>query len=254
MTSALRIEWIIRAGAAVATDRYIKSILKETQYKYYFKYSEPGYSLGEDEFIVLSNWNDKTEYIDGQRVVIDNTMSRVGDLLERCGGQLEWEDEWRVCNNCMGIFRTSPDNHGWSPSYHMYKDDYEEVCSECILEEACYFEEYLKEHEGNDRSCITFYADDKLEEFGYRRVNIDYESGFHHGQNDDPNKIGQSLWLEGLERYIFVLDGKNQFEIDFSVWVHEDELKERNITVEDVEAFLRHELDSLNDLEEEEAE
>ena len=76
--------------------------------------------------------------------------------------------------------------------------------------------------EGNCHRCVTLDFD--LAEHGYVLLEDGFENGFHPGQDADPKVIGNALENQGIGRFIFCLDSTGQFDISFSVWVHQDEL------------------------------
>jgi hypothetical protein len=72
------------------------------------------------------------------------------------------------------------------------------------------------------RDCLpSFISDELLEKEGYLKFNVDsFESGWHVGQTDDPQKIAKQLFnqLEGCESVVFKLDENSQFYSKFSVY------------------------------------
>jgi hypothetical protein len=176
----------------------------------YGEYAEPGYSA--DGPILTGNWNS----VEGD----NGLVKRVGNILEKIGCELEWEDEWSTCGDCGGLVRTEPTSYHWTPSY-AFVYECELLCLNCLKKDLV---PYLEEMEGNSSKAITFDVD--LSQYGYEQYNKErYESGWY-GQNDDPKAIAKMLRAKGITRFIFVIDGKGQFDINFSVWVHESELKE----------------------------
>jgi hypothetical protein len=199
-----------------------KSRVQEIQL--YSEYSEPGYDDPESGVIALGDWNNASiqrrkkhcsrtmEWVDA-----DNTMERLAKVLEHWGVELEWHDEWTSCQECGGLVRTSPGGYSWQPDYMIF-NDCELICHECIDPV-----DALTHLEGNERSCLTI-EKIKPEDHGYIKLNDDsYESGFHPGQNDSPEKIAKELRKKGCSRFLFSLDSNSQFTTQFSVWIHEDE-------------------------------
>jgi hypothetical protein len=76
--------------------------------------------------------------------------------------------------------------------------------------------------EGNPRRANTIDAIDPAEH-GYSLFQGEFESGFHRGQDADPTRIAAALRKRGIERFLFQIDDKGQFDTRFSVWVHDDE-------------------------------
>lgn len=196
---------------------------------HYEGYAEPGYP--EKELIATGNWNSRTER---RRVYdkpipdwltvknpdetykhTDNTMPRIGAILEKLGVELEWEDEWCACEECSKLFRTEPDSYSWTPSYWAH-DGIGLYCQACVQDDP---EDYLEHLEGNPRAANTLVD---LEVQGYRHVDEEYENGWY-GTEDDPKAIAEKLQKQGINRFIFEIDGVRQFDLSFSVWVHESE-------------------------------
>jgi hypothetical protein len=196
------------------------------------EYAEPGYDSPESGLIATGNWNSQTtrrkvydkpipdwltvKNPDETYEHIDNTMPRIGAILEKLGAVLEWEDEWEICEECHKLVRTQPDSYSWKRSYWL--DDCDLHCHECIRDDP---EEYLEHLEGNPKTANTLDLD--LEEHEYRKVDADFENGLCGGQCDDPKIIAEGLRKLGVERFIFEIDGVAQFGLSFSVWVHESE-------------------------------
>ncbi len=99
------------------------------------EYAEPGYD-DPKQGICLANWNAIDQYNreTKSREVIDDTPKRVGDLLERIGVDLQWEDEWSLCHCCSRAVRTQPDGWSWTPSYRIV-DECELLCLDCFKSE-----------------------------------------------------------------------------------------------------------------------
>lgn len=170
------------------------------------EYGEPGYS--NDGPILTGNWNE----VEGD----NGLVRRVGDILEKIGCTLEWEDEWSTCGDCGALVRTEPDSYSWTPSYAIL-NECELVCLDCLKYDMT---PYLEEMEGKSSKAVTFDVD--LADYGYIHLDEKYEAGWY-GTNDDPKAIAKKLRARGIERFIFAIDGKGQFNVEFSVWVHESE-------------------------------
>lgn len=182
-------------------------------------YAEPGYTDPESGVIMTGNWNNVTRYnaTTNTHDTKDSTPSRVHDLLEKAGAELEWGDEWEDCSECGKLVRTQADSHGWRPSY-WNDDNGETVCHECIKKDPDY---YLTSLEGNHRRATTIGLD--LKAHGYSHVSQQREAGLHPGQNGDPKLIANVLRTMGITRFIFSLDSVGQFDVSFSVWIHKSE-------------------------------
>jgi hypothetical protein len=178
-------------------------------------YAEPGYSIGPGKNCILfANWNPKS--FDRNAPKNERVMTRLAKVAERAGCEVEWSDEWSTCDECCGAIRLSPDCYTWKPSYEM-GDGYI-VCHECIDPA-----DYLERLEGDPRRACTLNIDPA--DHGYVVVKQRMESGFHPGQNADPNVVARDLKEKGVERFLFTIDATGQFDIEFSVWVHESEVE-----------------------------
>jgi len=183
------------------------------------EYAEPGYSNPESGIIAFGDWNSRGRWDREQSKYIstDFTMPRIAKIFQKLGIEIEWEDEWTRCCECDKAVRTQPDSYGWTRSY--WEDDYGPTCNECVQGNPEPFIEWLV---GNDSAANTLSID--LSQHGYVKLEGGFENGLHHGQNDDPCTIAKSLRKMGVERFIFEIDGVGQFDLNFSVWVHKEEM------------------------------
>lgn len=197
-------------------DRNLETLRSRfTDTNIYSEYAEPGYTAKGP--ILTGNWNE----VEGD----NGLMRRVGEILEKIGCELEWEDEWCDCHSCGKLVRSQPDCYHWTASYAIV-NDCELLCHECLKQDII---PYLEEMEGKTSNAITF--DVNLADHGYVRIDKTYESGWY-GTNDDPKAIGKALRSKGIGRFIFIVDGKGQFNMEFSVWVHGSQADMLNEEVE----------------------
>lgn len=205
------LEKIIDAAINSATTKAGKNEIENV--RFYNGYSEPGYSA---EIVAIGNWNKITEWNGTEHIELDNTMARLGDVLEKIGVEIEWEDEWSSCCECDKLVRTQADSHSWKPSYKL--DDYGFTCINCLLEDA---EAYLESLEDRPDAMNTF-SKIKPEDFGYVLYKGDLESGFYSGQTDSPYIIAKELRAKNIFKFIFNLDSVDQFDAKFSCWIKEE--------------------------------
>lgn len=140
-----------------------------------------------------------------------------GDLIERCGGEIDWCDQVGECDECNGALETEPSHYGWLPSYW---NDHEGtmICEWCLEADPTPYLEWL---EGNPKRALTLSID--LAEYGYKKLEQDFETGMHRGQDDSPELAAERLEALGCEKFIFEITDKGQFDVRWCVWIHEDE-------------------------------
>jgi len=189
-------------------------------------YAEPGYRDPECGIIATGNYNTinfkSEEFIDDR----DDTIKKLEKVLETYGVEMEWNDEWAPCDICEKLVRTSPSGYDWSPSYWLNQDEI--VCIECLKANVGgQTDEYIEWLAGDSTRAMTGSLKDvvKLADYGYVELQGEFQNGMHYGMDADPKKIGKKLEEMGVERFIFVIDEVSQFYMNFSVWVHEEEIK-----------------------------
>ncbi len=178
--------------------------------------AEPGYGDA-DTVWVLGDWNDRTDYSTGERVVTDNRFSRLFDALERIGVEAHWLDEWQQCSGCQSIVRSNADSYHWQPSYVWVSDEL--FCANCATGD--YLEESLAEFIGNPDKAITSWLSlSDLESAGFVRWNHPpYENGWHPGQDDNPRDIADRFESGNPDaEWLFYLDETSQFYMRFSLF------------------------------------
>lgn len=183
-------------------------------------YAEPGYSYA--EAVVLGDFNrygGKWDPEKRQRVGERDTARRVGDLLERAGVEIEWDDEWCECGSCGKLFRHSPDGYGWT--LYGWISDCECFCGDCVKEDPEEYLEWLAEDSGRANTIVS-----DLTEHGWAKLELEFERGLHEWQASDPAKIRQGLESLGFSRVIFEIDAVGQFDCRFSVYLDGDDMDE----------------------------
>lgn len=219
-----RVEAIIEAGRASAKTNQgrsqIDSITICTE-----GFSEPGYSDPKSGVIAFGNWNNVSRYDGHEFHEVDDSVGRVATLLEKLGVELDWSDEWCQCDGCQKAVRRQANSYRWRPSYASTDDGI--ICHECLKTDPT---EYLQSLEGASDRCVTIDLD--LESAGYKLLSDEFENGLYGGQSARPELIAQALNEQNVERFIFKLDSTGQFDMSFSVWVHESE----SVDMEEFEA------------------
>lgn len=164
-------------------------------------YGEPGYTLSKGKLgVALGNWNDV------EKDVLDE-INKVYDI--------EWGDEWVVCDN-RKAWRNSPDSYGWLPSFVTLEDGTLITRDDINADPERYINEYLlnNPHHGD-----VFGVEKTLEAMGFTQYNGEYATGLHIGDDDDPKKVYKAL--RGQYDVVFQVSGKDQFTINWVVWVRE---------------------------------
>lgn len=183
-------------------------------------YAEHGYSLEKDKVgIATGDWNAVTKWDGKARAsrTIDSTPVLIGNLLKALGFELEWEDEWATCHECYKLMRIVENSYSWQPSYfHFSCGGF--YCLECATPEAI-----LEDIEGQTNRALNLAKPIDPEEHGYVLLEDDFERGFHKGQDADPDVIAKVLKKLGVNRFVFMIDTVSQFDLKFSVYIHENE-------------------------------
>jgi hypothetical protein len=162
--------------------------------------------------IVDSNSDeDKFEIFVKETVEIEDSVERDLEI------EIVYSDEYTTCSDCGHIIRTSPTHYGWQPDF--YVGDGFIVCNECFIENG-YAEDYIQEKINQPKNAINgLVTEVELQKMGFSKFNENsYESGYHYGQTDDPEKIYDEL-SDKYEEIVFFIDRAGQFDIHFSVWV-----------------------------------
>ena len=213
-----RADRIVRAGVNAATTHQASNRINAVQITS-AGYAEPGYSDPEGGLIAYGDWNEVSHWDANQRkfVVDDDAPIRVARLLEAGGVELEWSDEWITCDHCGRAVRTKADSYSWKRYYADLDDGV--ACGDCIKADPT---AYLESLEGQENACLTIELD--LEQHGYVLLEGGFEHGWYGGQDADPRLNARALKDQGVDRFVFDLDRVGQFDLAFSLWIHQDEL------------------------------
>lgn len=190
------------------------------------EYAEPGYGKPEHG-ILFGDWNEarfRKPVVDpvtckGVRPrkytpPVHSLSSRVSELVEATGLdiELEWDDEWSMCDECNRAVRTSEDSYFWKPAYAII-GECSLVCHECILEDP---EELIQELIGDSDRADTIGID--LTEQGFEQFR-EYVTGWHSHQNDSPAKVMEEiLHLYPDAEVVFQIVSTAQFDTRWTAW------------------------------------
>jgi hypothetical protein len=183
--------------------------------------------------VVTGNWNEIDRWDEETRshVLLDEIPKRLGKALERIGVEIAWGDCCDSCDDCGKLLNTNPSHYGWQPRYVSTKHG--TCCLECLDPV-----EYLESIEGESRRANNLASIDPAEH-GYFLFKEGLEHGWHPGQDASPEVIAKAMRARGIERFLFHIDDIGQFDMRFSVYVHEDEREK----VSKVETLTREETD-----------
>lgn len=174
----------------------------------FYQIAEPGY---DPNIGVFANWNKYPKWLKA----IEN-LERLG-----CPISAEWSDEWVDCHECGKAYRSQPDSYGWTKSWWLGPYDCEIICADCTKEHGMEdYLEYLSEHHDH---ADTFLDDGDLEDAGWKQLDYTFENGLYGGQSASPAKIAAWLRKQGVEKFLFKIDTVGQFDMDFTVWVSDEE-------------------------------
>ena len=140
------------------------------------------------------------------------TLNRITDLAERYGVELRFYDE-TLTDEQGRVHNTSPSHYGWIPTYKVFDCEVwaqDEVDSGTLEQ---YAENLLDDDNNADQWGIDFSP------LGFRQWQDIGESGFHHGQNDTPDKMRQAIESKHGEcEIIWYIDSAGQFDCHFGAW------------------------------------
>lgn len=145
----------------------------------------------------------------------------IEELVEEYYGEyFVFTDEYDTCVECGKLVRTAPDSYGWTPGF--VRDWYGLVYHVKCIEPECVLE--WQQAQPNGDRLRTLPRGFVPEEQGLKMIEIDYEHGLHHGQDDDPHAIVRFLNEAGIPCWFTVRPG--QFDVSFNVWVLEEDFKQ----------------------------
>lgn len=174
-------------------------------------YAEPSYTDPE-KGILFGNWNPACGYGEGIAKTQQkrDPVTKLANIAEKLGYELEWEDEWCTCGDCGKAVRTQADSYQWTPFYRIL-NDCDLTCLDCIDPV-----EYLESIEDNANTACP--PDWNPEDHGYIKHNGTFETGFHPGQNDRPETILKALHAEGKTGVIFRIKANSQFYTEWEAF------------------------------------
>ena len=191
--------------------------------------AEPGY---DDVQMLAADWNPERFKFQDKGFKHSKT-SKIAQWIETYFNgdlALEWSDEWASCGDCYKAVRTSPDSYGWEPYYIMFHAEL--VCGDCMQENpADGIEAYMN---STSRAIPSWFIESAENEGFYCILDDPYykdqckrfETGFHPGQNDTPEKALEEIyevvsekWFHENMDYLFAITSRGQFDLHWTVLV-----------------------------------
>lgn len=181
-----------------------------------YEIHEPG--IDNEKQVIITNWN--------------NVDSKFREYIENFF-ETDWEDESDYCSNCSQHIHTTPSYYGDSMRHINTNEG--ALCKTCALENPEWvFDEFTFDsaYPPVYPRAIPSWLKCKLEDHGYVPFqSVDsackdiFESGFHVGQTDTPEKVCKLVTkLLGSRDMLFCIDGAGQFDVHFSAYIKKEEL------------------------------
>jgi hypothetical protein len=189
----------------------------EGNYAYAGSYGEPGYSnaIAPERLVVLADYWCRCD--PGNLHDYASHHPKTFEALEDSGVQFEWYDEWLIDHNSDKAYRTQPDSYSWQPSW--VDGDGELVT---IDDDIDVWIDYAL-NDKNRAILSSAYSGQDIEKAGFTKFNDhSYESGWHEGQTDTPEKAVERLYAEKENvEFVFGFDENSQFYVRFSLYYRE---------------------------------
>ena len=191
------------------------------------EYAEPGYRT-DSGVIVFGNWN-PPRYPHGDDAPLTRAESlapRLAEALEGIGADVEWLDEWAMCDECYRAVRTEPDSYMWRRSY-AWQNECEIVCADCLRAD---IDNSLADYVNDSDKAITWCDAAELVRAGWTLWDPSddawrggrYQSGFHEGMTDKPDAVLAEIHDRRPDAdVVFLLDEASQFYVEFSAWTRD---------------------------------
>ena len=141
---------------------------------------------------------------------------------------LAWSDTSTGCAECNAWIDLTPGYYGDAGQY--ISTEYGYVCRKCVEgNQESYLEEFVfwSDPKAYQHRAIKWFQKPALAEAGFVEFqSVDsmckdvYETGFHAGQNDDPNEVAKMIHEAlGLVEIVFCIDDVGQFDCHWSAYV-----------------------------------
>lgn len=128
-------------------------------------------------------------------------------LQEKVEVECRFDDEIDICEHCLKVVETVPSSWDWLPGFVRWIDYPSPICRECFENDEKIAEEIIEEYQEdasnpiNSPHALLEWTTPVLKEKGWICLEYDemmackrFETGFHPGQDDDPQKV--SDWMK----------------------------------------------------------
>jgi hypothetical protein len=123
--------------------------------------------------------------------------------------------KYALCDKCFGVIRTQPDSYGWTPDFVVDEEAGKRYCGDCVREdEDGLMKRYLRLCLNNPEMAMTLLCPSV---YGFYKVPMEFKTGLHLGQNDDPEKVSEILTTLRVAHVYTCRPGESTTE--WEVWV-----------------------------------
>jgi hypothetical protein len=159
--------------------------------------NEIQFTITSDNYLILHDYNDMIiDFLDNNRV------------------DYYYDDSCTSCSNCNCFINLY--NYHFSEAEVL--NDCEIVCNDCIKKD--YKQEYLYERVNKPKKAIRQYiiSHDDMVQYGYDKLDKDYNTGLYEWSNDNPQDIYDSL-KNDYSYIVFMITDSNPFNVEYVVYV-----------------------------------
>jgi len=175
----------------------VEALMDEGEMDRCAEYGETGYDQSE-KGIYFSDWNDK-EFL--------------ADYLEALGYDIEWQDEWHIDYDNGKAWRTVGNSYHWVCAVAFDGENSRILTPDDDVSD---WVDYAENQ--TDVALPDWVTEESMTELGFVKTDDDYAHGLYN-RADKPSDIASQLKANGVESFVFQIDGSNQFETQFSVFV-----------------------------------
>lgn len=149
-----------------------------------------------------------------------NRISRdLRDEIEQQDYDTQYYDEVSSCDNCGKLLNIIPSYYGDELQFLVTDDGM--FCFECASPEDDYeFYEGKYKIAVNSNYIYRF----PPENYGYICIDREFVNGLHPHQTDNPIEIAKWFNNNGFKRYFFGVTGVGQFDTEWVMYIHQDEI------------------------------